>query len=101
MEARDRLIAAAGRMQEVRPGGLSPEEVQRATVISLRNALVGDFRRRVLIVFGGVLLVLLTACANVTNLTLARSAARRRELAVMDALGAKRTQLLGRCFGRT
>jgi predicted permease len=60
----------------------------------VREFLYGEMRLAVLVLMGATAMVLLIACANIANLTLAHVLGRRSELALRLALGAGRRELV-------
>jgi predicted permease len=65
-----------------------------ATALDVRGELTRNARPMLLILMGATGLILLIACANVANLTLARLLRRDRELALRAAVGAGRGRLV-------
>ena len=63
-------------------------------VMDLKTHIVGDFGSVAGLALGAVALVWLIACANASNLLIARVTSRRRELAVRSALGASRPRVV-------
>lgn len=69
-------------------------DVRLAPIVTpLKSAVVGHVARVIWILFGGMTLLLVIACANAASLFLVRAEHRRREIAVRRALGAHTGQI--------
>ena len=98
LERGTNLEVARGQMESVMAGLRRdfPESARNRVYVvrPLVDSIVGDLGPILLIVLSATALLLLLACVNVTNLLLARGAARGREMAVRVALGAGRGRIV-------
>jgi predicted permease len=91
-EAQSRVAAAAGDLRRRFPAYVRAGD--GATVEPLQKILARHDRYPLLVLLGAVCLVLLIACANLSNLLLARGMARTPEVALRAALGATRGRIV-------
>jgi len=90
-QAEANLDAVARQLEDLYP--LSNQD-KGILLTTAHDELVGSFESPLFLLFGAVGFVLLIACANVANLLLAKSAYRRREIAIRLAVGARQGQLV-------
>ena len=97
-QAQAELSAISTRLEQLYP---EDDKGWGAVILPLREQLVGDVRAALLVLLGAVAFVLLIACANVANLVLAKTLARRKEIAIRTALGASRLVVLRQILAET
>ena len=93
-DAQSRVDALVASLRQQYPGDYPAQSAWRIRLVPLKEVVVGNVGRSLVLLLGAVVLVLLIGCVNIANLLLARASTRRREMALRQALGAARGRLI-------
>jgi putative ABC transport system permease protein len=95
------LASVTSRLSALHPAAYPARAGFSFQAAPLVSIVAGNVRQPLLFLLGAVGVLMLIACANVSNLLMARAAVRRREMSIRAALGAGRARVVGQLMAES